>query len=799
MPEVRTAEKYAAEGNWDGAVAAYRAAVKKDPMDRALNDRLNQAKSRAAEQHYAQGRKYLKASQIMEALNEFKLALGLDPSRSEHHVAMGEALRLKEARDQVQAGEKLLSLGRYEDALGAYERAVELDPGLTQAVEAITTITQQQRAAEMVGSSTQPVTLRFQNAKLKEVFEILARAGGLNVVFDKDVRDEPITIFIKDMPFDEALNLIVRTNGLFSRRVSPDTLLLMPNTKQKQDQFQDLMIRTFYLSNAKAKDMVNLLRTMLETKRVYVNEPINALVVRDQPAKLQLAERIITANDRREGEVELDLEVLEISRTKSLKYGLNYAKSAGFGVVPPGFTGGVTANTSTFTWQQLTDLGPESFILTLPSSVILDFFKQESDAKTLASPKLRVLNGKQGSVNIGDKQPILLSTTNVLPGQAATGAVPTTSTVTSIEFKDVGIKLSVEPTIHLMDELTLKLKVEVTRLGDLVTLQSNPLIQQFRFGTRTAETILNMKNDESIILAGLIQDEERKTIQTVPGLGDIPVLGKLFTSTQTDVITTEVVLTITPRLVRNVTMPGPETQAFWSGSEGQYATAPMFSAVSRNGNGKLAATPIPPAPIALPKGSPGTGGMSMPAASPTPQSVPPKSPTASGSGPAGTPSTPPSAPTVQPGPPAPPPLVARGASVLALRPSESAATVGQEFQIEVTAEQLTGLSESVLTLAYDSSALEFRRALEGEFLTQGGTPAALTISANPGAGQVALHLRRQGPPSSGGGGVARLFFQAKAPGSFPITMQQATVSGADGKPIPVTMSAPAVIRVRSGP
>ncbi|MGH7164599.1 MAG: hypothetical protein ACREIS_03620, partial [Nitrospiraceae bacterium] len=352
---------------------------------------------------------------------------------------------------------------------------------------------------------------------------------------------------------------------------------------------------------------------------------------------------------------------------------------------------------------------------------------------------------------------------------------------TSIEFKDTGIKLSVEPTIHLMDELTLKLKIEVTRLGDLVTLQTNPLIQQFRFGTRTAETVLNMKNDESIILAGLIQDEERKTLQTVPGLGDIPILGKIFTSTQTDVITTEVVLTITPRLVRNVTMPGPETQAFWSGSEGQYATTPMFSAVSRNGNGKLAATPIPPAPVALPKASPGVGGMGTPAASPTPPPV-----SSVGQPPA----------QAQPGALPPSPLVARGASVLALRPSELATTVGQEFQVEVTAEQIAGLSESVLTLAYDSRALEFRRALEGEFLTHGGTPVALTVSANPGSGQVALHLRRQGPPITGGGVLAKFFFQAKAPGSFPLMIQQATVSGADGKTIPVTMSTPAVIRVR---
>src|SRR5437867_12391860 len=163
-----------------------------------------------------------------------------------------------------------------------------------------------------------------------------------------------------------------------------------------------------------------------------------------------------------------------------MTYGVNVPKQAGLGLVPPGFTGTLAADPQQFTYRQLTSLGPDSYLFRLPTSVLLDFFKQVNDTKTLASPKVRVVNNKKAEINIGNKQPILLSTTNVLPGQAATGAVPTTSTVTSIEFKDTGIKLTVEPTIHLVDELTLKLKIEVTRLGDLVTLQSNPLIQQFR-------------------------------------------------------------------------------------------------------------------------------------------------------------------------------------------------------------------------------------------------------------------------------------------------------------------------------
>ncbi|MEE8606921.1 MAG: tetratricopeptide repeat protein, partial [Nitrospiraceae bacterium] len=597
LPEVRTAEQLAAQGNWDGAVVAYRAALKKDPFDQSIQEHLKQAQRRAADSHAARARQLLKDDRLAEALQEFKLALSLDPARREHHLGFGDVMRLKEARVALREANTLRNLGRLEEAIEAYERAVELDPDLTPALEAITTISARILSDEAIGGSTQPITLRFQNARLKEVFEILARAVGINVIFDKDLRDDSVTVFIKDTPFPEALNMILTTHNLFATRIGPDTLLISPDTKQKKARYQDLMIRTFYLSNLKAKDMVNLLRTMLESKRVYVNEKLNAVVIRAEPAKLQLAERMIMANDRRDSEVELEVEVLEVNRTKIQKFGLNYAKSAGVGIFPPGFTGALSTGPTQFTFEELKNLGDATVLFTLPSSLLLDFLKTESDAKTLAAPKIRVVNNGKATINIGDKQPILLSTTNVLPGQAATGAVPTTSTVTSIEFKDTGIKLTVEPTIHLMDELTLKLKIEVTRLGDLVTLQADPPISQFRFGTRTAETTLNMKDGETVVLAGLIQDENRKTRVSVPWLGDIPWIGDLFSSIKEDTITTEVILTITPHIIRNVTPPSMATQAFWSGTATNFATKPLFSGVTR----RTSLTPweSAPAPVSL--------------------------------------------------------------------------------------------------------------------------------------------------------------------------------------------------------
>ena len=276
------------------------------------------------------GKKRLKERKLPEALHAFQMALGLVPEKPEYQVAFTDVLRLKEARDSLQEGKKLQGLGQLEEALARYEHAIELDPSLTDALDGITAIAQRQKEHKAIGGSAEPVTLRFQNTRLKQVFEILARTANIDILFDKDVRDDLVTIFTRDTPFDEALTLILNTNKLFAKRVSPDTLLIIPDNKQKRQQYQDLKIRTFYLSNAKAKDMANLLRTILETKRVYVNEPLNTVVIRDEPAKLMLAENIIKANDRGNAEVLFEVEVLEVNRTKTKRIGLNFAKQAGW-------------------------------------------------------------------------------------------------------------------------------------------------------------------------------------------------------------------------------------------------------------------------------------------------------------------------------------------------------------------------------------------------------------------------------------------------------------------------------------
>jgi general secretion pathway protein D len=740
------------EGNWEGAAAAYQQALREEPFNPALQAKVSAAKGRAAAVHYERGRAAARERNLPQAIESLKRAMSLDLTHPEYQAALAEAFRFKEAQERLAVGLKLLKAGRLDDAAESFERALELDPDLKSAQEGLIQLAEKQKAGPPpLAGSRQPVTLKFQNARTKEVFEVLARSVGINILFDKDMKDDPVTIFVKDAPFDEALHLILTTQNLFMRRLAADTILIIPKTKQKMDQYQDLLIRTFYLSNAKAKDMVNLLRTMLETKRLFVNEDVNAIVMRDSADKVRLAERIILANDRKPGEVMFEIEVLEVNKTKNQTLGVKFAKQAGAGFVPPGsaaFPGTGATSPSLFTYSQLTNLGPASYLFTLPSAVLLDFFKSEADTKTLANPKVRVVNTKQAKVNIGDKVPILLS--NTTSNVATTpGTVPTTSTITSIEFKDTGVKVTVEPNIHLNNDVTIKLQLEVTRLGALQALGNGQ--SQFTFGTRTAETTLSLKDGESVVIGGLIQDEDRTTVEKVPGLGDIPVLGGLFKTTTTSAITTDVILTITPRIVRSLEIPGMDDQAFWSGTEETYALKQLFS-----------------------EAGPGKGLSAAPVSRPAPQA--------------------PVAPAPVP-PGAALPLPAATA-VLSLNPADGAVAVGQETRLDVLVTNMQDLAGGSVTIGYDPKVLEFRQAIEGEFLKQAGGGAVLA-EVNPLSGTVMVTLKRnEGAKGVSGAGVlATLSFAGKAPGVSPVTLQTPRLLNMAQAPLAATEGR-GIVRVR---
>jgi len=748
-PDIKRGDQHLAAGNWEEASLAYKQALKDDPFDPKLQSKYTMARERAAASYEERGRAYLKDHKPDLAMEQFKHALTIEPSNADHQSGLLEAIRLTDARGQNREADRLAQLGRADEAMEAYARAAELDPSFKEPLESISKLTEEQQALNRDDRRKQPVTLRFRNAGLKEVLEGIGKAGGINLIFDKDVRNDPVTISIQDTPFQEAFNLILNSNSLFAQTVSPGVMIVSPNTKQKQEQYQDLMIRTFYLSNAKAKDMLVLLKSMLDSKRMHANEQLNTIVIRDQPEKLEMAEKIILANDRLDSEVLFDVEILEVDRTTSQTYGLTYPKSVGAAIVPPG--GGVPNFLfgqlgQQFTYRELTSLGQDSYLFKLPTNVQLDFLKQITDAKTLASPKIRVVNNKKAEINVGDKQPILLSTTNVLPGQAATGAVPTTSTVTSIEFRDTGVKLTVEPSIHLGNELTLKMKIEVVRLGERVVLQQSPVITQFKFGNRTAETMLNIRDGETIVLGGLLQEEDRKTRTTIPWIGDLPIIGNLLSSFTTERVTTEVILTITPHIIQGVTPPGLSKQVFWSGTDSTYATSPLFTPLGKQIS--MTGGKVSGAGFSSSKGT-AIGGMAGKA------------------------------------------LASVGA-VASIKPDESVIQMGKEFKLAINDERLRPTADGVFHLQYDPQVLELRTLLNGEVIQSDGTGEQASGSPETQAGTVAFKVS----PSArqAGGRTVTVTFYAKAPGVSPVRV--ALVDSAAESSTALSQEGKGIVRVR---
>jgi general secretion pathway protein D len=431
--QIQLADQRVKEEKWDEAFDLYRKEAQKHPNNRELQEKMAQVRLKAGGLHYLKGKELMKSSNFEGAVVEFKKAMTFDQEKIEYQTALIQATRFKESDDRYQSAQNLIRAGHLDEAMEEMEKGLALNPESNLIKEALVKMNVAKESAKEEGGelslkSSQPITLKFHNARLKEVFELLSKTAGINILFDKDVRDDNVTIFVKDATFKETLNLILATNSLFMKRISEDTILIIPKTKQKVDQYQDLMIRVFYLSNTKAKQIADMLRTMLEIRKIQINEEVNSITIRETPDKVKLAEKIIEANDRKVGEVMLEFEILEVDRTDMLQYGLSFDNNRVTAMMGGNTLSGTTSGFTpgVIDLATLKNLNDQVFQFIIPK-VYLDFLKTDSNAKILSNPKIRVLDGKQAKINIGQRVPILLSSTTgvAAPGTAIT---PTTAT-----------------------------------------------------------------------------------------------------------------------------------------------------------------------------------------------------------------------------------------------------------------------------------------------------------------------------------------------------------------------------------
>ena len=521
-------------GHWDLAVLKYARALDLDPKNTHYKISLARAKIKASQFHFEKGKLYRSAAQPELAAVELEQAVLLDPTNKYAETELRKA-REDAARAQAErSGETRMEAAKRKTR-GLRARAPMLEP-----------------------ASDRPINLNFPQPKpIKQIYQSLASAAGINVIFDPQLKDDNVSIVLTNIDFQKALETLLRQENHFYKVIDEHTMLIAADTPQNRKTYEDLVIRTFFLSNGDVTEVSNALRSLLQTTRISINKGENSITLRDTADKVAIAEKIVEQNDKQLSEVVVDVELLQIDVNKTQDLGLLLSSySVGAAVPAPvgskddkgnpisGSTTDLGANVpaGSFTWDTLKQISIRSFGFTIPS-LTYSFIKNNTDAELLARPQLRISEGQKAQLIIGDKIPIPTTTFNT--GTTVGGNIVP---VTSFQYQDVGIKIDVEPRVHHNKEITMKLIVEVSNLNGFVTVQqgqNQPII-----GTRTISSNIRLKDGETNFLAGLLRNDKSNNTDTIPFLGDIPILGRLFSKKSSTNKTSDLVLTLTPHIIR---------------------------------------------------------------------------------------------------------------------------------------------------------------------------------------------------------------------------------------------------------
>jgi general secretion pathway protein D len=499
-----------------------------------------------------------------EAVRYYERALLESPKNSVYRLALFRAKLAASSFHLVKARE-LAFQGSKKEALVEYEKALYYDPlNRIIAEEAKSLIEEEVKEEEPKEIRIEPpvklevdkekIELKFVDANLRSIFQALGKHARVNVLFDEQFRDITFSIDLVDMIFEQALSSLCLASKNFYRIIDERTIIIAPDLPQKRIQYELNAIKTFYLSNIRADEirvsLTQMLRTQYKAPNIIVDKNINTVTVRDTPAVIELAEKIINLWDKPKGEIVLDIEIMEVSRIRLKQLGMELDQS----LVGLRYTGPEGSGADDQGWFNLKGIDfskSEHFQVTLPGAAV-KFLEADSDTKIISQPRLRGIDGEEITYLVGDKIPIPRTTFTPI---AAGGFAQ--QPLTSFEYQDVGIDVKITPTIHFEKEITLELEIKIKSLGG--TGYANiPII-----ATREVKNVIRLKDGETNLLAGLLKDEERKNISGIAGLKNIPILGSLFSSTDLTIQQTDVIMTITPYIIRTVPVNEEDLEPLW--------------------------------------------------------------------------------------------------------------------------------------------------------------------------------------------------------------------------------------------
>ncbi len=731
-------------GEYDSAVVNFSRALTGQPESTRIKSALVRARMKAAEDHFMKGQAYARAGDLESSISEYQQTVYLNPS---HQYAANE---LQKALAEWQKRQK-----QDMSDIEKLKKKVKAEPGRV--------------APRLNPASNIPIVLRFKDETIRKIYDALSKASGINFIYDDRVDlNKKISIDLADVTFERALDTLMAMNKHFFKIWDDNTILIADDNAQKHKELDDLVIQTFYLSNADVKDVQVLLRTLLDARQLAQNDRLNSITIRDTPERVQVAAKIIDANDKAKSELVVDVELLEINRNMLQNLGIDLSGASGGNGkqigINYGGTGGVPLNNLGILKQA------GSWLLGPVPGVVVNFLKTNADAQVIAKPQVRVSEGAKATVRIGDRIPIPTTTFNAAPTVGGTVGVP----ITSFTYQNVGINIDIEPRVHHNKEITLKLHVEVSSLAGQVSAGGG--LTQPIIGTREIDSTIRLKDNETNLLAGLIRSEERRSLSGVPGLSDIPVLRRLFGTTETTVQSTDIVLTLTPHILRVPDITEEDLRPLWVGTE-QDIGLKGASKQSAFGPSPFEAEeePVaqePTAPV-VEEAAPGSTIFGADTATPEPTPTPAPSPTpkpppnVGGSGPAAA-STPAKSPSSEPA----------GPAVVSIKPSNPTVPLGEDFTVSVEINGARGVGSVPFHLGFDPTAIEFANFTNtSPFLGSDGSGVFILATVGSGGREVIVGLSRQGsrPGIDGQGSLIQLTFRPKRPGTTTLNFTDLSV------------------------
>ena len=788
-------------GDWESAVGFYRQALDQDPDRPDYKIALERAMVNASNMYVERGRQFEAAGQLEEALRAYRKAQEFEPSNRQLAAKAAEIDRT--LRDRLELAQPRPDIERLRQE--AARRPVEpvLNP-----------------------TNPEPLIVNFVNSSLRDILMFIGNYTGINVTFDRDFQDRPVTIKLEGVSLEQALQQIMIANQLFYRVLNERTIIVAADTTQKRTQYEEQVIRTFFVSHADSTELSQLLTGLIRIAgmaiqpQIVANKTSNTITIRATGPVVQIAERIIQANDKPRAEIMVDVQILEVSRTRAKSYGLDlgtYSLALAFSPEGPPAETQKPFNLNTISQGVST----ADFYMAVPNAVVR-FLESDSQTKVLAKPNLRGAEGQKLSLNLGEDVPVPSTTFTPL----ATGGAAA-NPLTSYGYRTIGIIVEMTPRVTYDGDILLEISVENSARGQDTNIAGQNLPSFF---SRKVQTKLRLRDGESNLLAGLLREDERRALKGFPGIMRLPVVRQLFSANDNEIRQTDIVMLLTPRIIRthelraadlspiyigtqsNMTLGGPPPTiggepdaAAAGGAPGAPAPAgaipsPQPGAPPMPAGTQPAAAPVLPTgssqrPVVPPGSSPIPGLTTAPTTPPAPGQPTPAAPTAPPSPvqafpppeapvnptPAPAPITPPpgAAPTAPPAPAAAP------ARISLAPPSEMRVGNGP-YTVPISVAGATRLSTVTLSVTYNPALIRVRSVQEGTFMRQGGASPAFNSQIDEKGGRVDIVVTRPGDQTgaSTGGLIAALLVEPLSAGTGSLSVSgAATIPGGTGAAI----------------